>query len=211
MSTLIKGDAAANTNESGNTQVTDANNAAQTDATQNNAAATTEANADGKAVDAKAEKAVGAPEKYVDFKMPEGFQMEAEILEKFMPIAKELNLTQDAAQKVIDLATEHVKILESKQVDSFMKVREGWVESIKSDKDFGGAKFGETIERAKRALTKFGSREFATLLDDSGYGDNPELIRFLAKVDKAIGEDKTVDGLPSTASSKSAAQVLYGV
>jgi hypothetical protein len=49
------------------------------------------------------------------------------------------------------------------------------------------------------------------LLENTGYGSNPEMLRFLVKVGKAIGEDRLVKA-PGTAEAKkekSASQSLY--
>lgn len=91
----------------------------------------------------------------------------------------------------------------------FLKVREEWVDSLKKDPDFGGEKFKETIGRAKRTATKFGSPELLGFLDDTGYGDNAELLKLFARVDKALGEDITVDGGPSGLTGKSMAEIMY--
>ena len=44
----------------------------------------------------------GAPEKYEDFKMPEGTELDAEVSTAFQGVAKELNLSQDQAQGFLD-------------------------------------------------------------------------------------------------------------
>lgn len=44
----------------------------------------------------------GAPEKYEDFKMPEGTELDAEVGAAFQGVAKELNLSQEQAQGFLD-------------------------------------------------------------------------------------------------------------
>lgn len=159
--------------------------------------------------DAKPEaaKTEGAPEKY-EFNMPEGVTLAKETLGKFEGLAKELNLSQDKAQKLVDLALDHTKNLVEDQAKQWGEIREGWVNDLKNDKEFGGDKFPETCERAKRTLRTFGSESFFSFLESTGFGDNGELIRMFAKIDKHIGEDKLVDGA-YTGPKKSAADLLY--
>jgi hypothetical protein len=153
---------------------------------------------------------VGAPETYTSFTLPEGVVIEPAMLSKITAEMKAANLTQEQAQKFIDLSTENSKSIIETQAREWKSIRETWVGEIKNDKEYGGQKFGETIERANRALNKFGTPELKTFLANSGYGDSPELIKLLAKVDKAVGEDKSVDGNTSAHAGKTAAQVIYG-
>jgi hypothetical protein len=47
---------------------------------------------------------VGAPEKYEDFKLPEGMPVNKEMTEGFKSVAKKLNLTQSQAQDLVDFS-----------------------------------------------------------------------------------------------------------
>ncbi len=64
----------------------------------------------------------GPPEEYESFKMPEGLIIDQTMLDKFLPIARELNLTQVQAQKLVDLYSEQVKLWSAE----LMKEREFW-------------------------------------------------------------------------------------
>ena len=153
----------------------------------------------------------GAPEKY-DFKVPEGVVLEADVLSEFEKVAKEdLKLPQDKAQKLIDVAVKHANALAEKQRKMWDDTRKAWAEEIKTDAEYGGAKFGETIERAQRTITRFFGPKFSEFLDSTGYGDNAELIRGLAKIDRVTGEDKVVDGKPTAvADGRTPAEIIYG-
>jgi len=150
-----------------------------------------------------------APDTYAEFSIPEGINLEEQRLGDFTTLARELGLTQEKAQKLVDMASNLVTDNSKSNLEAWDKVRENWVKDIKEDSDFGGDKFKETIERAKRTLTKFGSEDFKNFLDVTGYGDNPHLIRLLAKIDKATAEDSFVEGTPSGELPKTAAQKIY--
>lgn len=147
--------------------------------------------------DAKAEataKPEGAPEKY-EFKAPEGKEFDPEVVNAFSKVAKELNLTQDAAQKVLD---EMGPALANRQNTQIQAIRKEWVAASTADKEFGGDKLAENLGTAKKALETFGSPELRNLLNQSGFGDNPEVIRFMFRVGKAVSEDRFVSGATST-------------
>jgi hypothetical protein len=156
-------------------------------------------------------KKEGAPEKYADFKLPEGLALDPERFGKFQDLAKTMNISQDNAQKLIDLAIANSAQAEKAQADSWAKTREGWVKEINEDPEIGGAKLQESTELARRALKEFANDKLIGFLNSTGFGDHPELVRVFVKIGQKMGEDKAVDGKPSgTSDGKSAAEVLYG-
>jgi hypothetical protein len=71
------------------------------------------------------------------------------------------------------------------------------VTNSKGDKEFGGDKLSENLGVAKKALDAFGTAELRSLLNQSGLGDHPEVIRFMYRAGKAISEDRFVGGAPA--------------
>lgn len=145
-------------------------------------------------------------EDYV-FEMPKDIPYDKGILDKFTEVVKEFNLPKDQAQKLFEIGIENVKLSQEKH----LQTRAEWVNNIKTDKEFGGEKFNETIARAQRVLRdpEIGSTHLTQLLESTGLGDHPELIKLLARIDKKYGEDKTVEGKPSGTKYKSVAEILY--
>lgn len=147
----------------------------------------------------------GAPEKY-EFKAPEGKEYDPAILSAFEATARELNLTQDAAQKQLDKMQ---TAFADKQIAQTVALRDSWTEASRTDKDFGGEKLQQSLGLAKKGLDQFASPELKHVLSSTGLGNHPEVIRYFLKVGQAISEDKFVIGGNMTSSSKSAADVLY--
>jgi hypothetical protein len=54
---------------------------------------------------------------------------------------------------------------------------------------------------AKKALDAFGTTELRSLLNESGLGNHPEVIRFMFRAGKAISEDSMVTGTKGEAKS----------
>lgn len=161
-------------------------------------------------VDAKAlsdaEAAKGAPEKY-EFKAPDGVTLDSEGVQSLSTIAKELNLSQEAAQKFIDLAVKHQAKVTTQSQEAFTKTRAEWIGQIKADKEIGGANYEPNVELARRAIAKFGSPELSEVLN-SGWGDHPAIVKAFVKIGKALAEDRAIDGSASTG-ELTAAQVMY--
>ena len=159
--------------------------------------------------DPKAADPKGAPETYSDFALPKDFTFNEGGQDAFNGLAKELNLDQAGAQKALDFYAEKQNEIGQAHAAAWDKVQDDWVTGLKTDKDFGGTKFNETIERANRALGAHGSEELKTYLKASGFGNNGELIKMLAKIDKATGDGGLIDGEPKGGGEKTAAQIMY--
>jgi len=157
---------------------------------------------------AAAAKAAGAPEKYEAFKAPEGATLDAGVMSQFEEAARELNLPQDAAQKMVD---KMAPIMAARQAEQLQTMRTEWETQSKSDKEFGGEQLSANMAHAQKAMTQFATPELKSLLNESGLGNHPELIRFMVRAGKALGEDKIVNGGESNTgnSSRTAAEVLY--
>ncbi|MGJ7249166.1 peptidase [Morganella morganii] len=149
--------------------------------------------------------AVAAPEKY-EFKAAEGQELDAESVKAFEPIAKELNLSNEQAQKLVDVYGSKImpKLVEQ-QAAQWQQQIEQWAEQVKADKDLGT---DASIGAAQKAMDKFGSPELKQYLNETGLGNHPELVRIFANIGKAMSEDGLVTG--NSGGAKSAADVLFG-
>lgn len=165
------------------------------------------AEGDGKPTEGK--PAEGAPETYEEFKAPEGVKLDEEVTGEFKTVAKELGLKQDDAQKVIDLGVKMQEKFQAKLSEHIEHTTTEWQKQARGDAEFGGDKLGENLAVAKQALDAFASDDLKTLLNESGLGNHPEIIRTFYRVGKAISEDKLVPGTPGKGKEKSAAEILY--
>lgn len=171
---------------------------------------------DGKEIkDDSGDKGEGAPESYEDFTLPEGVEINEADMGEFHEIAKDANLTQDQAQKLVDFQSKRAEAtaeaFKQSMLDAHQKQNEDWVSELKSDKDFGGDNLDKNVGLAVKVTNKFGSPELKAILDSSGMGNNPELIKMFNRIGKAISEDsldsESVNS--ETGSGKSAADTLY--
>jgi hypothetical protein len=152
------------------------------------------------------DKPTGAPEKY-EFALPDGFQMDEEGLAAFSEFAKDLDMPQEAAQKMLEKMG---PAMQQRQMAAIEKVQTEWADASKSDKEFGGAKLDENLAVAKKALDAFGTPELSKLLKETGLGNNPEIIRAFYRAGKAISEDSFVAGSQGKpAGYKDPAKSLY--
>ena len=136
-----------------------------------------------------------APEAY-ELKAPEGRVIDSEVMASYSQVAKELNLSQESAQRLLDAVGPKMA---ERQMAMIEATRNGWADNSKSDREFGGEKLSENLGVAKKALDAFGTTELRTLLNETGLGNHPELIRFMFRAGKAISEDRMVTGAATQA------------
>ena len=136
------------------------------------------------------EKPEGAPEQY-EWAAPEGVMLDESVMGSLSEVAKELNLSQDAAQKLVD---KMAPAMAQRQVAQVQAMQAEWRESSSGDAEFGGAKLAENMAVAKKALDAFATPEFRQLLEQTGMGNHPEVIRTFYRAGKAISEDGLVSG-----------------
>lgn len=149
--------------------------------------------------------AQGAPEKYADFKLPEGLALDTGMADEFKGVAKEMNLSQDAAQKLVNLQAKYAKAQSDAILSQYKQQVEGWK---KETIQHLGAEYKKELSFAAKAMDRFGSPELKALLNDSGLANHKDVVSFCQKIGKAISEDVFVSG-KQTAQGKDAASVLY--
>ena len=182
------------TTDAGGTQTTDQTTGAPV--TQTTDATTT----DTTAAPAQAEAAVE-----YKFDAPEGVELNQEDLGKFTAIAKELKLPADAAKKLVDLAAQR----EVARAEAVAQQVEDWASAVKADKELGTP---ENLATAKKTIDTFGTPELRDMLNATGLGNHPEVVRLALKIGKAISEDTVVSGRGggNTPPAGDHAAILYG-
>jgi hypothetical protein len=149
----------------------------------------------------KPEPKPGAPEAYADFKLPEGVELKAPTLEKATATFKELGLSQEAAQKIVDLHIAEIQAAAKAPVDAYDEMRAEWKAKAQADPDIGsftGSKalgMKEDIGRALDALNdKQLKTDFQYAMDLTGLGDNAAFIKVASKWAKSVIEPRNVRG-----------------
>lgn len=130
-----------------------------------------------------------------DFKAPEGVELDTAAADEFKAIATELKLPAEGAQKVVDLYAK----LEAKRAEAFADQVEAWGEQVKADKEIGGDKLDASLAAARKVVDTFGNDAIKSMLNSTGLGNNPEVVRLFVKIGKAISEDGFVNGAPKPA------------
>ena len=150
------------------------------------------------AAEPEAKKPEGAPTEY-EIRPPEGQTLDEGVLDAFKATARELNLTNDGAQSILDNVLPKIAEAQQEKLDG---MRAEWKELAKNDEEFGGAGFETNVKIANQALDRFGSDEMKSLLIESGLGDHPAFVRAFYRIGKAISEDTILTGGPRAAAEE---------
>ena len=185
---------ATQTNEGDSQQPVDATTEATTDTEQQAESVQEQQVSDETAVESEtseSETPEGAPDKYeFNAKVADApNELDPEVLTAFGDVAKELNLPQEAAQKVLDKVA---PVIQAKQAKAIEQTKTEWANQSQSDQEFGGESLAENLDVAKASLKAFGTDALKSLLTETGLGNHPEVIRFMYRAGKAIGEDSYV-------------------
>jgi hypothetical protein len=147
-----------------------------------------------------------------DLKAPQGFDPSG--LARVVEVAKLYGIAPEKAQKLLD--DTHANQIKAKaDTDAALaKQKSEWHAEIQSDKEIGGEQFKATMERAQKVINEIDQKiapGIKKLLDDSGYGDEPRVVRLFAYLGRANREDSfaTSDRSGNDSSPKSLAQLFY--
>ena len=158
----------------------------------------------------KEEAKQAAPEKYADFSLPEGLTIDAERTEEFATVAKELNLTQEQAQKLVDLQSKMALESQSKSLLDYEKTVNEWAAE---SKQILGHDYKEKLALSAKAIDSLLPPEDAKTLREffkvSGLGNHPQLNKLFYAVGKSMSEDSFVTG-GASGGEKTAAEIMYG-
>ena len=165
------------------------------------------------------------PEKY-DLKLPEGSKLDPAFVERTAAIARELGLDQKGAERLLATRTKELTdvtdALKAPDLKTGLGAGPLWIardEAFRkqafADKAFGNndkATFDTMTEKAQQGLKilEAGAPEIRALLNESGWGSNPVVLRALASLGKRGSEGEQVRGSGGgTERVKSAAEQMY--
>jgi len=126
--------------------------------------------------------------------MPEGIEVDQELIDALGPDFHNLGLTNRQAQQLADRFIEIQGRRGKAASEAWAGRVQGWADEVRRDREIGGAKWAGTVGSAQRALSRLGTPALREYLNTSGGGNHPEMIRIFAKVGSMIQEDNPPNG-----------------
>lgn len=167
------------------------------------------------------------PPKYEAFKLPEGVTLDEKKVGNFTNLLADLEvkgkvpheLSQEFGQKLVDYYVNEVKEALDTQQKSFADAWENqkvqWKDEFLKDPEIGGNRWQTTVDSALTFIRTHGGTpeqqaEFRNLMESSGLGNHPVMIRLLANAGRAMGEGRILAATRPVAPPKSKVSTMYG-
>ena len=148
-----------------------------------------------------------APEQYADFTLPEGVQLGEAGLAEFKSFAKEQDLTQEQAQKVLEFGAAQFREKLNGPYHEWSEMQRRWQAEVKADPDIGGTKFEQSIKDAALVFVPGESNPFVGSADEAkalrealnatGAGNNPAMVKLFVKMGRLLAEPGPMSGKPT--------------
>lgn len=142
-----------------------------------------------------------------DLKIPDGFEMDESMLKEFTPLAKEMGMDAEKAQKFVDMYVKGLQQQQTAAQESWSKIRSDWRDSVsKNDRVFGGDNWQESKQNAHLALKSYmewAEKEYGVDSEivkqdkevlNSWAGDIPLLVRFASFMGRTHYAEDSVSG-----------------
>lgn len=167
------------------------------------------------------------PPKYDPFTLPEGVTLDEKQVGEFTNILAGLELEgkadhaklQEAGQKMVDLYINETKAaaenLSKHYTEVWEKQKADWREATVKDPEIGGNRLQTSIDAALNFIRTHGGTaeqqaEFRSLMDSSGLGNHPAVVRLFARAGQAMSEGRPLAAPKPVIQSKSRTQTMYG-
>lgn len=141
-------------------------------------------------------KAIGVPEmadgyKFPELELPEGMTLDEDMQKWFRQAAFEAGVPQRVADKLYkSYADRMVKQfqgyqgqVEERRASAEQQLRQDW-----------GKDFDNRLAGAQRLLRTFGDEQLVTYMDQTGYGNDPALIKLFSNIASKLGNDVLIEG-----------------
>lgn len=128
---------------------------------------------------------------------PEGSNLDPKAIEGATAIFKELGLTQDQAQKLVEWGAKRETDSGNKSLETYNQMRTGWRAEVEADPEIGGGKLDATkaeIGKAIATLPPKLAQEFKDAMTLTGAGDHPAVVKTFLALAKSVNEGSHVTG-----------------
>lgn len=127
-----------------------------------------------------------APDKYTaKINLPEGHEADPGMTSRFYKVAHEHGLSDKQAQAMLDLYVEQAGAAKEKLGGSAAETM------AELEKEYGGAT-QQYLRQAQRAVSDVGGKDLIDVLDRTGLGNHPALVKAFIRVGKMMAEDDPI-------------------
>lgn len=148
-----------------------------------------------------------SPDDYVFQFSPETV-VDAMLIDEFKRFAFEQDMSLENARLMAQFYEKYVLGQSKKQSQEQAELLLSMQKACEEDSEFGGMNFHDNMRYAKAAVLRFDDGSLAKILNDTGFGSHPEVVRFMYRVGKALAE-KEMPRAKEIPAERSAAELFY--
>lgn len=153
---------------------------------------------------------------YEGLTAPEGTTLDPADIELATPLMRQFGVPDDQAQAFLDGAAPIIGQIVNRALDGVTasmvenraEITRQWVEEIRADPEIGGANYGRSMADVARFRDQFVDERTMADLAESGYANNPGLVRAFAKAGALLAEGSIHRG-EGGQQERTTAQKLY--
>lgn len=146
-------------------------------------------------------------ELYQTVKLNENLDVQEEVFASFKQLAAELKLSPETVQKLLDWEANIGLEERKKRSANRGEILQKWTTQTK---EMFGPRYQHEVGRALRAVEQFGGAELRQLLDATGLGSHPVIVKTFHAISQQISEDCSVGAGSHKQTDKTFAEALYG-
>lgn len=156
---------------------------------------------EGEVADPEASAVEATP--YEGLTPPEGFEaLDTDAIASATPLMRAFGVADDKAQDFINQAAPVITGMIERattaaaaaQAEQQSALRAEWANTVKADPELGGANFDKTVAMSAVALNKFFDQETRDMLNVTGLGNFPGVVKGFAKMGAHFAEGEIVTG-----------------
>ena len=145
------------------------------------------------------------PAPVYEFTIPEGIKLEDAALSEFKSVLGEYRAQPELAQKLLDRHLTEVSRIHAEtqrhQHEVWETTQTQWRDQVKADPEIGGSRYETTITTCVGLVRNFGGteseiNELQQALTFTGAGNNPAIIKWIARIGAALQEGKPAPSAP---------------
>jgi hypothetical protein len=141
----------------------------------------------------------------IEIALPEGYSIDAAALATFDEIATAVSLDSASAQRLLDLHVATSERFASEADAAWNATQQKWRATAERDPELGGAgsvAFKEHLAVARSTVDRFGGPALKQVFNELGIGDHPELVKFCARIGKALAASTAAPAKPTVAPAR---------
>lgn len=116
---------------------------------------------------------------------------------EFTELVNKHGIPRDAVAGLVALQEKTMKAASEAGSAQWKELQESWRQEATKDPEIGGEKLQPSLGAIAKVMDKYGTPELRQAFDLTGAGNNPHVIKFLAKVAKDLTEPGPISGAPA--------------